>query len=200
MDFGMRVEIFKGYYSQSGKKKVLDEGVRKGLKEKVRIQNETRDLIGRMEKGGGLKYANVLKIVRTLKTVTKLRQDSKSEGNLNSELGYVNDQARKISGVGNCHLSSLEWAQRLDEQQRLEQDQEVVLSSLSHKLLETKNAKRRHKYRLKNLYMELLSQPPLLHENGLCVEDILTFMKVTLGIILDQSMLSDIFNDCEKEY
>jgi hypothetical protein len=97
-------------------------------------------------------------------------------------------------------LSSLEWAQRLDEQQRLEQNQEVVLCSLSNKLLETKNAKRRHKYRLKNLYMELLSQPPLLHENGLCVEDILTFMKVTLGIILDHSMLSDIFNDCEKEY
>jgi hypothetical protein len=91
MDFGMRVEIFKGFYSQSGKKKVLDEGVRKGLKEKVRIQNETRDLVGRMEKGGGLKYANVLKIVRTLKTVTKLRQDSKTEGNLNSDLGSVND-------------------------------------------------------------------------------------------------------------
>ena len=167
----------------------------------VRLMNETRELRERMEMEGGVKYGDVVKIVKTLRSVTKARLDSKSEGNLNSDLAVVNDTAKRMSSkMGNCHLSSLEWAQRLDEQQRLEQDQEVVVSRVNEKLLETKNAKRRHKYRLKNLYLELLSQPPLLHENGLCIEDILCFMKVILGIILDQSMVSDIFNDCEKEY
>jgi hypothetical protein len=91
----------------------------------------------------------------------------------------------------------LDFADKILQQGRAEKQKDEMIKAQIDQVHSLKQEQRKYKFKLKELYINLLNRPKIIIEKGLTMEDIITFLRV-IGVEVSINELYEKFTNEEK--
>ena len=187
-DFNIRYQIYTSFFTHEKNKTEMSQEMNSIMIKKVQLQNECKYYIETMTNRDGIKYKNVLKLMRN-------KTQQKQTYSMNPS--YSEQQQFKTQ---DGEAKYQEWAKKLKENNDQQNTCENKLQELKIKYRSLKDEKKKQKLILKTLYFDLLKEPQLVCEQGVMIEDIVVFIKVALKLHVHESDLCEYFLLFEKQF